>query len=197
MLWPLLNFLILSCIACCLPYAVPAIQSPFLFPKYVKLTPALGPLHVLHDVLCVWVWKLDSKKGWAPKNWCLQTMVLEKILESSLDCKEIKSVSPKGNQPWVFSGRTDAETPVLWPPDGKSRLTGKDPDAGKDWRQEEKGTTEEEMVGWCHWLHGHEFEQTPGNSEGQGNLASSSPWGCKESDMTELLNNKGVNWQSG
>ena len=108
----------------------------------------------------VWMWELDSKESWAPKNWCFWTVVLEKTLESLLDCKEIQLVHPKGNQSWIFIGRTDAEAeaPVLWSPDAKSWLTGKDPDAGKDWRQEEKGTTEDEMVGWHHRLNGHEFE---------------------------------------
>ena len=102
--------------------------------------------------------ELDRKEGWVPKNSCFQTSVLEKIPESPLDCKEIKPVSPKGNQPWIFTGRTDteAEAPILCPPDGKSRLIGKDPDAGRDWGQEEKGTTEDEMAGWHHWLDGCE-----------------------------------------
>ena len=105
----------------------------------------------------VQMWELDNKKGWALKNWCLRNMVLEKTLDSPLDCKEIKPANPKGNQPWMFSGRTDAkaETPILWLPDVKSQLIGKDPDAGKDWQWEEKGTTENEMVGWHHWLNGH------------------------------------------
>ena len=94
----------------------------------------------------VWMWELDHKEGWAPKNWCFPTVVLEKTLESPLNNKEIKPVNPKGNQPWIFIGRVDAEAPILWPPDVKSQLTGKDPDAGKDWRQEEKGMTEDEMV---------------------------------------------------
>ena len=108
----------------------------------------------------VWMWELDYKEGWALKNWCFRTVVLEKTLESPLDCKEIQPVHPKGDQSWVFIGRTDveAETPVLWPPDAKSWLIGKDPDAGKDWRQEEKGMTEDEMVGWHHRLNGHEYE---------------------------------------
>ena len=108
----------------------------------------------------VWMWELDYKESWAPKNWCFWTVVLEKTLESLLDCKEIKPVHPKGNQPWMFTGRTDveAEIPVFWPPDAKSWLIWKDPDAGKDWRQEEKGMTEDEMVGWHHWLNGHDFE---------------------------------------
>ena len=115
----------------------------------------------------------------------------EDSFESPLGSKELKPVHPKGNQPWIFIGRTDAEAEALipWPPDAKSQLIGKDPDAGKDWRQEEKGTTEDEMVGWHHQLDGHEFEQTPGDGEGQGILACCSPWDCKESDMNEQLNN--------
>ena len=107
----------------------------------------------------VWMWELDYKERGAPRNWCFWTVVLEKILESPLDCKEIQLVHPKGDQSWVFIGRTDveAETPILWPPDAESWLIWKDPDAGKDWGQEEKGTTEDEMVGWHHWLNGHEF----------------------------------------
>ena len=137
----------------------------------------------------VWMWELDHKEGWALKNWCFWTVVLEKTLESPLDSKEIKPVNSKGNQSWIFIGRTDAEAeaPILWPPDAKSRLTRKDPDAGKDWRQEEKGMTEE-MVGWHHRLDGHEYEQAPGVDDGQGSLACCSPWGCKESDTTEQLN---------
>ena len=126
------------------------------------------------------LWQLNHKKGWALKNWCFWILVLENTLNS----KEIKPVNPKGNHPWIFIGRTDAEALILWPPDVKSRLMGKDPDAGKDWGQEEKGTTEDEMVGWHHWLNGHEFEQTLGNGEGQGSLVCCSPWGCKELDTT-------------
>ena len=123
-------------------------------------------------------------------NWCFWTVVLEKTLESPLDCKEIPSVHPKGDQSWVFIGRTDveAETPVLWPPDVKSWLIWKDPDPGKDWGQEEKGMTEDEMVGWPHWLNGHEFGGTPGVGDGQGGLACCGSWGRKESDTTERLN---------
>ena len=108
----------------------------------------------------VWMWELDYKENGALKNWCFWTVVLEKNLESPLDCKEIQPVQPKGDQPWVFIGRTDAEaeTPIHWPPDVKSWLIGKDPDTGRDWGQEEKGTTEDEMAGWHHWLDGHEFE---------------------------------------
>ena len=114
-------------------------------------------------------------------------MLLKKTLESPLDCKEIQPVYPKGNQSWIFIGRTDAEaeTPV---PDAKNWLTGKDPDTGKDWKQEEKGTTEDKMVRWHHWLDGHEFEQAPGVGDGQGSVVCCSPWGGKESDMTEQLN---------
>ena len=113
------------------------------------------------------MWKLDHKEGWAPKNWRFQTVVLEKTLESPLDCKEIKPVNLEGNQSWKFIGKTDADAPILWPPNAKSRLIGKNTDAGKDWRQEEKGMTEDEMIGWHHWLNGYEFEQTQGDSEGQ------------------------------
>ena len=108
----------------------------------------------------VWMWELDYKESWAQKNWCFWTMVLEKTLASPLDCKEIQSVHPKGHQSWMFIGRTDveAETSILWPSDAKSWLIWKDPDAGQDWRREEKGMTEDDMVGWHHWLSGHEFE---------------------------------------
>ena len=136
------------------------------------------------------MWELDHKEGWAPKNWCFWTVVLEKTLESPLDCKDIKSVNPKGNQPWIFTGRIHAESeaPILWPPDAKNWLIGKYLDAEKDWRQKEKGMTEDnEMVGWHHQLSGHEFEQAPGVGDGQGGLACCSPWGCKESDTTEWL----------
>ena len=135
----------------------------------------------------VWMWELGHKEGWVPKNWCFWTVVLEKTLESPFDYKEIQPVNPKGNQSWIFIGRTDAKVPILWPPDVKSQLTGKDPDAGKDWRQEEKGTIEDEMVGWHHQLDGHEFEQTPGDNKGQGSLACCRSWGCKELDMTSNL----------
>ena len=145
----------------------------------------------------VWMWELDHKKGWAPKNWYFRTVVLEKILEGPVDYKEIKPVNPKGNQPWIFIARTDAEgeVPILWPPDAKSWVTRKDPDAGKDWRQESKGTTEDEMVRCHHQLDEHEFEQIPGDSEEQRNLMCCSPWGHKESDMTYWLKNKTKNLQ--
>ena len=124
---------------------------------------------------------LDYKESWALKNWCFWTMVLEKTLESPLDCKEIKPVNSKGNQSWIFTGRTDAEaeTPILWPPDAKSWLIRKDPDAGKDWRQEEKAMREDKMTGWHHQFNGHEFEQTPGAGDGQGRLGCCSPLGCR------------------
>ena len=124
-----------------------------------------------------WMWELDHTESWALKNRCFWTVVLEKTLESPLDCKEIKLVHPKGNQSWIFIGRTDAETevPVLWPPDAKNWLTGKDPDAGKDWRQEEKGMTEDKVVGWHHWLDGHDFEQAPGVDDRQGSLMCCGP----------------------
>ena len=135
------------------------------------------------------MWELDYKENWGPKNWCFWSMVLEKILESPLDCKEIQPVHPKGNQLWIFIARADveAETPILWPPDVKNWLFGKDPDAEEDWRQEEKGMIEDEMVGWHHWLDGREFEQAPGVCGGQRSLACCSPWGHKELDPTESL----------
>ena len=123
----------------------------------------------------------DHKQDWAPKNWCFRTVVLENTLESPLYIKEIKSVNPKGNQLWTFIGRTDAEveSPILWSLDEKSRLTGKDLYAGKDWGQREKGATENKMVGWHHRLNGNAFEPTPGDSEGQGSLVCCSGWGCR------------------
>ena len=127
----------------------------------------------------VWLWELDHKESRALKNWCFWTVVLEKTLENPLDCKEIQPVHPKGGRTWIFIGRTDAEAevPVLWPPDVKNWLIGKDSDAGEDWRQEEKGTTEDEMIGWYLWLDGHEFEQALGVGDGWGSLACCSPWG--------------------
>ena len=134
--------------------------------------------------------ELDYKESWVPKNWCFWTVVLEKTLESPLDCKEIKPVNPEGNQSWIFIGRTDAEAkaPIIWPPDAKNWLTGKDPDTGENWRQKKEGMTEDEMVGWHHWLDGHEFEQALGVGDGQGSLVCYSPWGHKELDTTEQLN---------
>ena len=136
------------------------------------------------------MWELDYKESWVPKKWCFWTVVLEKALENPLDCKEIQPVHLKGNQSWIFIGRTDAEakTPILWLSDVKNWLIGKDPDAGKDWRQEEKGTTEDEMVGWHHQLNGHESERALEVGDGQGSLACCSPWGHKESDLTEKMN---------
>ena len=129
-------------------------------------------------------WDLWHRRIDAFELWCWRRLL------SPLDSKEIQPVHPKGNQSWIFTGRTDdeAETPILWPPDAKSWLTGKDPDAGKDWRQEKKGMTEDEMVGQHHRLNGHEFESAPGVGGRQGGLACCSPWGCKESDTTERLN---------
>ena len=136
------------------------------------------------------MWEMDYKESWVPKNRWFWTVVLEMTLESPLDCKKIQPVHPKGDQSWVFTGRTDveAETPTLWPPDAKIWLIGKDPDAGKDWGQEEKGMIEDEMVGWHHRLNGHGFGQTPAVGDGQGGLACCGSWGHKELDTTEWLN---------
>ena len=144
----------------------------------------------------VWVGELDWEESWAPKNWYFWTVVLEKTLESPLDRKEIQPVHSKGGQAWVFFGRNDAEaeTPVLWPPHGKSWLIGKDSDAGRDWGQKEKGTTEDEMAGWHHQLNGRGFGWTPGVGDGQGGLACCDSWGHKESDMTERLNWTELKW---
>ena len=135
----------------------------------------------------VWMWELDHKEIWVPKNWCFWIVVLEKTIESPLDCKEIKPVYPEGNQSWIFIGRTDgeAEALILWPSDMKNGFIGKYPDARKDWRQEEKGITEDKMVGWHHW---HESEQAPGDDDGQGSLACCSAWSLKELDTTEKNN---------
>ena len=139
----------------------------------------------------VWIWELDLKEGWAPQDWCFWTVVLEKTLERPLDCKEIHLVNRKGSKSWILIGRTDAEveTRILWPPDTKSWLIRKDPDPGKDWRQEEKGTRKDKMVWWHLWLNGHALEQALGDGEGQGALVCCSPWGHKESDSTEWLDN--------
>ena len=130
---------------------------------------------------------MDHREDWVSKNWCFGIVVLEKTLESSLDCRGIKPVNPKGNRWWIFIGKTaaEAEAPVVCLPDVKSQLTGKDPDAGKDWRPEEMGVAEDELVGWNHWLNVHQFEQTPGDSEGQGSLAYCSPWGHRYNLMIE------------
>ena len=136
------------------------------------------------------MWELDCEESWVPKNGCFWTVVLEKTLVSPLDCKEIQPVHPKGDQSWVFIGRTDAEaeTPVLWPPHEKSWLAGKDSDAGRDWGQEKKGATEDEMAGWHHRLDAHEFGWTLGVGDGWGGLECCNSWGHKELDMTERLN---------
>ena len=143
----------------------------------------------------VWKWELDYNESWVPKNWCFWTVVLENTLENLLDCQEIKPVNPKGNPAWLYTGSTDAEAEalILWPPDAKSQLIWKDPDAGKDWRQEEQAMPDDEMVGSHHRLNGHEFEQAPGDGEWQGSLACSSPWGCKELDSTEQLKKNNSN----
>jgi len=152
------------------------VSSDNSFPS-VRQEPSFGP------------WK--GSPSLQQKDWCFWTVVLEKTLENPLDCKEIKPVNPKGNQPWIYIGGTNAEAEVLilWLPDAKEWLIGKDPDAGKDWRQEKKGTTEDEMVGCHHWLNGHKSEQNLGDSEGQESLACCSPWSCKDSDRTRRLNN--------
>ena len=135
-------------------------------------------------------YELDCEESWALKNWCFWTVALEKTLESPLDCKEIQPVHSEGDQSWVFFGRTDAkaETPILWPPHVKSWLIGKDPDAGRDWGQKEKGMAKDEMAGWHHQLDGHEFGWTPGVGDGQGGLACYDSQDRKESDTTEWLN---------
>ena len=137
----------------------------------------------------VWMWELDCEETWALKNWCFWTVVLEKSLESPLDCKEMQPVHSE-DQPWDFFGRNGAkaETPVLWPLHTKIWLIGKESNAGRDWGQEEKGTTEDEMAGWHHWLNGRESEWTPGVGDGQGSLACCDSWARKESDTTEWLN---------
>ena len=160
--------------------------------SFIFLT--LSKKHILVKAMVfpvvIWLWELDCEESWALKNWSFWTVVLEKTLESPLDCKEIQPVHPKGDQSWVFIGRTDveAETPILWPPDAKDWLIWKDPDAGKYWGQKEKGTTEDEMIGWHHRLNGHGFGWTLGVGDGQGGLACCGSWGRKESDMTERLN---------
>ena len=143
-------------------------------PTKVHLVKAMVFPVVMYGVMS---WELDCEESWAPKNWCFWTVVLEKTFESPLDCKEIQPVNPKGNQVWIFTGMTDAEAedPILWPSDAKNWLIGKDPDASQNWRQKEKGMTEDEIVGWHHWLDGHEFEQAPGVGEGQGLLQSMRP----------------------
>jgi len=132
----------------------------------------------------VWMWELDHKEGWALKNWRFWIVVLERTLECPLDRKKIKPVNPKGKQLWIFIGRTDARAPILWPPDAKSQLVGKDTDAGKDCGQEKKRVIDDEMIGYHHGHNMREFEQTLGNNEGQETLVHCSPWDCEESDTT-------------
>ena len=138
----------------------------------------------------IWMWDLDYKESWAQKNWCFWTVVLEKAFKSPLDCKEIQPVHLKGDQSWVFIGRTDveAETPILWLPDAKSWVVWKDSDVVKDWGQEKEGMAEDDMFGWHHRHNGHELGWTPGVGDGQGVLECCSPWDHKESDTTEQLN---------
>ena len=146
----------------------------------------------------VWMWELDYKQTWVPKNWCFWTVLLEKTLESPLDCKEIQSVHPKGDESWVFIGRTDdeAEGPIVWPPHEKSWLIWKDPDARKDWRQEEKGTTVDEMVGWHHQLNGHGFGWSPGVGDGLASLACCGSWVRRvRHDWVTELNWTELNWK--
>ena len=178
-------------------HIVHLLESSLCICSYITLHYSSNILLQIEEVFafsnfCLYIiWKLIHKEGWASKNWGFWIVVLEKTLESPLDCKEVQPVHPKGDHwSWVFIGRTDveAETPKLWPPHAKSWLIGKDSDAGKDWGQEEKGMTEDEMVGWHHWLKGHGFGWTPGVGDGQGGLACCSSWGRKELDMTEWLN---------
>ena len=146
-------------------------------------------LGLCDSMACICIYLSHCEESWELKNWCFWTMVLDKTLKSPLDCKEIQLVHSKGDQSWVFIGRTDAEaeTPVLWPPHVKSWLIGKDPDAGRDWGQEEKGMTEDEMAGWHHWLDGHEFKWTLGVGDGQGGVVCCDSWGCR-GDTTRQLN---------
>ena len=155
------------------------------FPTKVRLVKAM-----VFSSGHLWRWELDCEESWVPKNWCFWTVVLVKTLESPLDYKEIQPVHSKGDQSWVFFGRTDAkaETPVLWPSDAKSWLIGKDSEAGRDWGQEEKGTTEDEMAGWHHRLDGRESEWTPGVGDGQRGLTCCNSWGRRELDTTDRLN---------
>ena len=166
----------------CLPLgrkAVANLDSILKSKDITLLTKACIVIAMFFPVVMFLMWELKHKEGWVPKTWCFWTVVLEKTLDSTLDSKEIKPVNPKENQPWIFIGRTDVEATILWIPDANSRLTGKDSDAGKVWGQE-KGVTENYMLGWHHWFNGREFEQTPGESEGQGSLLCCSPWGHKK-----------------
>ena len=161
----------------CTKKTLPSIPNSLLQPRNL--------FHIPYLKGHVWMWEFDYKERWAPKNWCFWTVILKKTLESPLDCKEIQPVHPKRNQCWIFIGRTDAkaEIPILWPLHAKSWLIGKDPDAGRDWGQEEKGMTEDEMAGLHHQLDGHEFGWT-----WQRGMACCDSWGCREWDTTELLN---------
>ena len=161
---------------CCLFFPITLYSFTIIHHLFYQLSS-----HYLSSGYLIYSFLLGSRQSWALKNWCFWTAVLEKTLESPLDCREIQPLHPKENQSWIFTARTDAEaeTPMLWPPDAKSWLTGWDPDAGKDGRQEEKGTTKDEMVGWHHRLDGHKFEEALGVGDGQGSLACWGPWGHK------------------
>ena len=169
------------------------LNTLLLFPTLFLLWAPFGlSVSFVHNLpqLHMQLFSVPCEESWVLKNWCFWTVVLEQTLESPLDWKEIQPVHSKGNQSWVFFGRTDAkaETPVLWPPHVKSWLIGKDPDAGRDWGQEEKGTTEDEMAGWHHRLDGRKFESTLWVGDGQGGLECCDSWGHKELDKTERLN---------
>ena len=170
--------------ACSLEEKLSPILDSMLKSRDVTLPTKVHLVKAVFSSSHVWMWELDYKESWVLKHWCFWTVVLEKTLESPLDCKEFQSVHPKGNQSWIFPGRTDAETeaPIFWPPDGKNWLIWKDPDSGNNWRQKEKGVIEDKMVVWHHQPDGPEF----GN--GQGSLTCCSQWGCKKSDTTERLN---------
>ena len=173
-------------------YSLESYEQPRQHSKKQRHYFAKGPSSQGYGFSCghVWMWELDYKESWVLKYWCFWSVVLEKTLESPSDCKEIQPVHPKGDQSWVFIGRSDveAEMTILWPPDVKSWLIWKDPDAGKDWGQEEKGMTEDKMVGWHHQLNGHGFGWTLGVGDGQGGLVCCGSWGRKELDTSEQLN---------
>ena len=177
-------FSIYFCLLCAIAYKKDHSSVQLLSRIWLFATPWIAACQAS---LSITMWELDCEESWALKNWCFWTVVLEKTLESLLDSKKIEPVHRKGNQSWRLTGRTDAEaeTLILWPPDAKNWFIGKDPDAGKDWRREEKGITEDEMVAWHHWLNGHEFL---GVGDGQRGLVCCSPWGHKELDTTEQLN---------
>ena len=173
-------------------------DQPRLKSRDITLPTKVHRVKAMVFLVVMYGWRVDHKENWAPKNWCFWTVLLEKTLESPLDCK-IKPVNPKRNQSWIFIGRTnaEAETPIFWPPDVKSWLIGNDPDAGKDRRQEEKGTTEDETVGRHHRLDGHEFEQAPGVGDGQVSLVCCHPWDQRQDRATELteLTSSSVIWR--